>query len=75
MMGQILQSSRTNILKTNKDIKNLWHPAMELAFETLYAKFEAFCCKFEKGVAFEGKRTFDLIFSRSCIQVQNPLYI
>ena len=52
MTGQMFQSSRSCILKANKNIKNPWHPAMEVSFNKHHAKFEAFCRNFGKGVAF-----------------------
>ena len=31
----------------DEDIQNLWHPAMELLFGKIHAKFDTFCCKFD----------------------------
>ena len=52
MTDYIFQSSRSNILKANTNINNPWHPAMEVLFEKLHAKFEASSQEFEGGVAF-----------------------
>ena len=48
----IFQSSRSNIILMNNDIKNLKHAAMELTIGNICAKLDMFYCKFEEGVAF-----------------------